>query len=379
MKIGIVCYPTFGGSGVVATELGKALADHGHQVHFITYSQPARLDFFSENLFYHEVSVSKYPLFDYAPYELALSSKMVDVVRFEQLDLLHVHYAIPHASAAFMAKQILATFGIHIPVVTTLHGTDITLVGRDLTYKPVVTFSINQSDGVTAVSEDLKKSTYAHFDIQKDIQVIPNFIDLKRFSLKPKDHFKKAIAPQGERILIHTSNFRKVKRTPDVIHIFKKILEKVPAKLLMVGDGPERVNCEQLCRDLEVCDHTRFLGKQDAIEEILSVADLFVMPSESESFGLAALEAMACKVPVISSNTGGLPELNVHGVTGFLDNVGDVDAMANHAIYILENDDRLSQFKENALARAKEFDLSLILPMYESFYEEVIEKSKAKI
>ena len=379
MKIGIVCYPTFGGSGVVATELGKALADHGHQVHFITYSQPARLDFFSENLFYHEVSVSKYPLFDYAPYELALSSKMVDVVRFEQLDLLHVHYAIPHASAAFMAKQILATFGIHIPVVTTLHGTDITLVGRDLTYKPVVTFSINQSDGVTAVSEDLKKSTYAHFDIQKDIKVIPNFIDLKRFSLKPKDHFKKAIAPQGERILIHTSNFRKVKRTQDVIYTFKKILEKVPAKLLMVGDGPERVNCEQLCRDLEVCEHTRFLGKQDAIEEILSVADLFVMPSESESFGLAALEAMACKVPVISSNTGGLPELNVDGVTGFLDNVGDIDAMANHAIYILENDDRLSKFKENALARAKEFDLSLILPMYESFYEEVIEKSKAKI
>ena len=379
MKIGIVCYPTFGGSGVVATELGKALADHGHQVHFITYSQPARLDFFSENLFYHEVSVSKYPLFDYAPYELALSSKMVDVVRFEQLDLLHVHYAIPHASAAFMAKQILATFGIHIPVVTTLHGTDITLVGRDLTYKPVVTFSINQSDGVTAVSEDLKKSTYAHFDIQKDIKVIPNFIDLKRFSLKPKDHFKKAIAPQGERILIHTSNFRKVKRTQDVIYTFKKILEKVPAKLLMVGDGPERVNCEQLCRDLEVCEHTRFLGKQDAIEEILSVADLFVMPSESESFGLAALEAMACKVPVISSNTGGLPELNVDGVTGFLDNVGDIDAMANHAIYILENDDRLSKFKENALSRAKEFDLSLILPMYESFYEEVIEKSKAKI
>ena len=379
MKIGIVCYPTFGGSGVVATELGKALADHGHQVHFITYSQPARLDFFSENLFYHEVSVSKYPLFDYAPYELALSIKMVDVVRFEQLDLLHVHYAIPHASAAFMAKQILATFGIHIPVVTTLHGTDITLVGRDLTYKPVVTFSINQSDGVTAVSEDLKKSTYAHFDIQKDIKVIPNFIDLKRFSLKPKDHFKKAIAPQGERILIHTSNFRKVKRTQDVIYTFKKILEKVPAKLLMVGDGPERVNCEQLCRDLEVCEHTRFLGKQDAIEEILSVADLFVMPSESESFGLAALEAMACKVPVISSNTGGLPELNVDGVTGFLDNVGDIDAMANHAIYILENDDRLSKFKENALSRAKEFDLSLILPMYESFYEEVIEKSKAKI
>jgi N-acetyl-alpha-D-glucosaminyl L-malate synthase BshA len=375
MKIGIVCYPTFGGSGVVATELGKALADNGHQVHFITYSQPARLDFFSENLFYHEVSVSKYPLFDYAPYELALSSKMVDVVRFEKLDILHVHYAIPHASAAFMAKQILATFGISIPVVTTLHGTDITLVGKDLTYKPVVTFSINQSDGVTAVSEDLKKATYDHFDIKKDIKVIPNFIDHNRFSLKPKDHFKKAIAPQGERILVHTSNFRKVKRTQDVIYIFQKILEKVPAKLLMVGDGPERVNCEQLCRDLKVCDHVRFLGKQDAVEEILSVSDLFIMPSESESFGLAALEAMACKVPVISSNTGGLPELNIDGVTGFMDNVGDVEGMAKHAIYILEDEDRLNKFKENALKRAAEFDLDLVLPMYEDFYREVIAKS----
>lgn len=379
MRIGIVCYPTFGGSGVVATELGKALADHGHQVHFITYSQPARLDFFSENLFYHEVSVSKYPLFDYAPYELALSSKMVDVVRFEKLDILHVHYAIPHASAAFMAKQILATYNIHIPVVTTLHGTDITLVGKDLTYKPVVTFSINQSDGVTAVSEDLRKSTYEHFDIQKDIKVIPNFIDSKRFSLKPKDHFKKAIAPQGERILVHTSNFRKVKRTQDVIHIFQKILEKVPAKLLMVGDGPERVNCEQLCRDLKVCEHTRFLGKQDAIEEILSVSDLFLMPSESESFGLAALEAMACKVPVISSNTGGLPELNLNNITGFLDNVGDIENMAKHAIYILEDDTRLNEFKERALKRAHEFDLSLILPMYENFYKEVIESSRVAV
>ncbi|HEX7366298.1 MAG TPA: N-acetyl-alpha-D-glucosaminyl L-malate synthase BshA [Pelobium sp.] len=379
MKIGIVCYPTFGGSGVVATELGKALADNGHQVHFITYSQPARLDFFSENLFYHEVSVSQYPLFDYAPYELALSSKMVDVVRFEKLDILHVHYAIPHASAAFMAKQILATFGIHIPVVTTLHGTDITLVGRDVTYKPVVTFSINQSDGVTAVSEDLKKSTYDHFDITKDIRVIPNFIDHNRFSLKPKDHFKKAIAPQGERILAHTSNFRKVKRTQDVVHIFKKILEHVPAKLLMVGDGPERVNCEQLCRDLKVCEHVRFLGKQDAVEEILSVSDLFLMPSASESFGLAALEAMACKVPVISSNTGGLPELNVDGLTGFMDNVGDIDGMAKHSIFILEDDERLETFKENALKRAKEFDLNRILPMYEDFYNEVIALSKVAV
>ncbi|MFD0750660.1 N-acetyl-alpha-D-glucosaminyl L-malate synthase BshA [Mucilaginibacter calamicampi] len=375
MKIGIVCYPTFGGSGVVATELGKALADNGHQVHFITYNQPARLDFFSENLFYHEVSVANYPLFDYAPYEVALASRLVDVVRFEKLDVLHVHYAIPHASAAFMAKQILLTYGIYIPVVTTLHGTDITLVGKDRTYKPVVTFSINKSDGVTAVSENLKKDTFEFFDIENDIKVIPNFIDLTRFSLKPKDHFKKAIAPNGEKILIHTSNFRKVKRTEDVVRIFAKIREKIPSKLLMVGDGGERSACEQLCRDLGVSEDTRFLGKQDAIEEILSVSDLFLMPSQSESFGLAALEAMACKVPVISSNTGGLPELNVEGVTGFLKDVGDVDGMAEKSIYILENDERLEAFKEAALARAKEFELSKILPLYENYYTEVIEKS----
>jgi N-acetyl-alpha-D-glucosaminyl L-malate synthase BshA len=375
MKIGIVCYPTFGGSGVVATELGKALADNGHQVHFITYNQPARLDFFSENLFYHEVSVANYPLFDYAPYEVALASRLVDVVRFENLDILHVHYAIPHASAAFMAKQILLTYGIYIPVVTTLHGTDITLVGKDRTYKPVVTFSINKSDGVTAVSENLKKDTFEFFDIENDIKVIPNFIDLSRFSLKPKDHFKKAIAPNGEKILIHTSNFRKVKRTEDVVRIFAKIREKIPSKLLMVGDGPERSACEQLCRDLGVSEDTRFLGKQDAIEEILSVSDLFLMPSQSESFGLAALEAMACKVPVISSNTGGLPELNLEGVTGFLRDVGDVDGMAERSVYILEDDERLDIFKDNALARAKEFELSKILPLYENYYTEVIERS----
>lgn len=358
---------------MVATELGKALANNGHQVHFITYSQPARLDFFSENLYYHEVSVSQYPLFDYPPYELVLASKLVDVVRFEGLDLLHVHYAIPHASAAFMAKQILATYGIHIPVVTTLHGTDITLVGKDVTFKPVVTFSINQSDGVTSVSEDLKRSTYEHFDIQKDIRVIPNFIDLSRFSLKPKDHFKKAIAPNNERILVHTSNFRKVKRATDVIKIFRKVNEQIPSKLLMVGDGEDRVNCEALCREFNICENVRFLGKQDAVEEILSVADLFVMPSHSESFGLAALEAMACKVPVISSNTGGLPELNVQGVTGFLSDVGDVEEMAKNAIYILEDSKRLAEFKENALNRAKDFDLSNILPVYERFYKEVLD------
>jgi N-acetyl-alpha-D-glucosaminyl L-malate synthase BshA len=379
MKIGIVCYPTFGGSGVVATELGKALADNGHQVHFVTYNQPARLDFFSENLFYHEVAVSKYPLFEYPPYELALASRLVDVVRFEKLDILHVHYAIPHASAAFMAKQILMTYGIYIPVVTTLHGTDITLVGKDRTYQPVVTFSINKSDGVTAVSENLRKDTYDFFEIENEIRVIPNFIDMQRFSLKAKDHFKKAIAPAGEKILIHTSNFRKVKRTMDVIKIFAKVIERIPSKLLMVGDGGERTECEQLARDLGVSDNVRFLGKQDAIEEILSVSDLFLMPSQSESFGLAALEAMACKVPVVSSNAGGLPELNVDGVTGFLKEIGDIDGMAESAIYILEDENRLKTFKENSLARAKEFDLSIILPVYESYYAEVIEKSKAHI
>src|ERR1700761_1239526 len=379
MKIGIVCYPTFGGSGVVATELGKALADRGHQVHFVTYNQPARLDFFSANLFYHEVAVSKYPLFDYPPYELALASKLVDVVRFEKLDVLHVHYAIPHASAAYMAKQILNTYGIFIPVVTTLHGTDITLVGKDRTFKPVVTFSINQSDGVTAVSEHLRNDTYKFFDIENDIKVIPNFIDLTRFSLKAKDHFKKAIAPFGEKIIVHTSNFRKVKRTEDVIKIFAQVVKRIPSKLLMVGDGEERSACEQLCRDLDVCANVRFLGKQDAIEEILSVSDLFIMPSQSESFGLAALEAMACKVPVISSNVGGLPELNVEGVTGFLRDMGDIDGMADRAIYILEDEHRLNQFKENALARAKEFDLAKILPLYENYYTEVIEKCRANI
>lgn len=375
MKIGIVCYPTFGGSGVVATELGKALAAHGHQIHFITYSQPARLDFFSENLFYHEVTISKYPLFDFPPYELALASKLVDVVRFEQLDILHVHYAIPHASAAFMAKQILATYNINIPVVTTLHGTDITLVGKDASYSPVVTFSINQSDGVTAVSHNLKEETLDYFDITREIRVIPNFIDLDRFSLKPRQHFKQAIAPGDEKILVHTSNFRKVKRTTDVIRIFKKVQEKIPSKLLMVGDGPERTHAEQLSRELGVAEDVRFLGKQDAIEEILSVSDLFLIPSGSESFGLAALEAMACKVPIISSNTGGLPELNRDGVTGFLSDVGDVDAMAANAVHILEDNDRLSQFKEAALSRAKDFQLANIMPLYEQYYREVIEET----
>jgi N-acetyl-alpha-D-glucosaminyl L-malate synthase BshA len=377
IKIGIVCYPTFGGSGVVATELGKALAKEGHKIHFITYSQPSRLDFLNENLFYHEVNIRSYPLFEYAPYELALASKMVDVVKNERLDLLHVHYAIPHASAAYMAKQILKTQGITIPVVTTLHGTDITLVGKDASYEPVVTFSINQSDGVTAVSEDLRKETYQSFPITNDIEVIPNFIDLEKFKKQKKDHFKKAICPNGEALVVHTSNFRKVKRVGDVITIFANIHHEIPAKLLLIGDGPERVRAEAQCRELGICDDVRFLGKLEAVEEVLSVADLFIMPSEKESFGLAALEAMACEVPVISTNTGGLPELNIQGGTGFLSNVGDVEDMTRKSLFVLDKNN-LPRFKENALRRAKEFDISRILPLYESYYQQVMEKTAAK-
>ena len=378
MKIGIVCYPTFGGSGVVATELGKALAEEGHQIHFITYSQPSRLDFLSENLFYHEVEFRSYPLFEYPPYELALASKMVSVVKNEKLDLLHVHYAIPHASAAYMAKQILLTHGIYIPVVTTLHGTDITLVGKDPSYEPVVTFSINQSDGVTAVSEDLRKETYHSFKITNEIQVIPNFIDLAKFKKQKKDHFKKAICPNNESLVVHTSNFRKVKRIPDVITVFYNIQKEIPAKLLMIGDGPERTHAEAMCRDLDICDNIRFLGKLEAVEEVLSVADLFLMPSEKESFGLAALEAMACEVPVISSNTGGIPELNVQGVTGFMSNIGDIEDMTRKALFVLDKNN-LPRFKENALKRAKEFDISNILQIYENYYLKILEKAAARL
>lgn len=377
IKIGIVCYPTFGGSGVVATELGKALAQEGHKVHFITYSQPTRLDFLNENLYYHEVDFRSYPLFEFQPYELALASKMVSVVKNEKLDLLHVHYAIPHASAAYMAKQILRSQGIYIPVVTTLHGTDITLVGKDPSYEPVVTFSINQSDGVTAVSEDLKLETFQHFQIQNEIEVIPNFIDLEKFKKQKKDHFKKAICPNGESLIVHTSNFRKVKRIPDVIQIFANVRREIPAKLLMIGDGPERNHAEKMCREFGICDDIRFLGKLEAVEEVLSVADLFLMPSEKESFGLAALEAMACEVPVISTNTGGLPELNVQGVTGFMSPVGDVEDMTRKSLFVLDPKN-LPRFKENALKRAQEFDISKILPLYENYYQKILVKSAAK-
>lgn len=375
LRIGIVCYPTFGGSGVVATELGKGLARKGHEVHFITYSQPSRLDFLSENLYYHEVDFRTYPLFEYPPYELALASTMVSVVRNVRLDLLHVHYAIPHASAAYMAKQILRAEGVYIPVVTTLHGTDITLVGRDTSYEPVVTFSINQSDGVTAVSADLRKETYEYFPVHREIDVIPNFIDLDKFRKNHKDHFRQAICPEGEALIVHTSNFREVKRIPDVIHIFHGIRKSIPAKLLLVGDGPMRITAEQMCRELGLKDDVRFLGKLEAVEDVLSLADLFLMPSAKESFGLAALEAMACEVPVVSSDTGGLPELNIEGETGYLCAVGDVDAMVERSLHILRAEN-LPRFRKNALERARQFDISAILPRYESHYHAVIKNLK---
>lgn len=373
MKIGIVCYPTYGGSGVVATELGKALAKVGHQVHFITYSQPTRLDFFNENIYYHEVSISSYPLFQYLPYESALASKIVHVVKTEKLDLLHVHYAIPHASAAYMAKQILKSQNLDIPVITTLHGTDITLVGKDPSFEPVVTFSIQQSDGVTAVSESLKQETNAEFAITKEIEVIPNFIDLERFKKQRKDHFKIAICPNDEKLLMHTSNFRKVKRIEDIVQVFYRVKQQTPSKLLLVGDGPERTGIENLVRDLGIQDDVRFLGKLDVIEEVLSLADLFLLTSEKESFGLAALEAMACEVPIISSNAGGIPEVNINGITGFVSNIGDVDDMAKNALYVMK-DENIGRFKENALKQAQNFDIVKILPQYEAFYEKITNK-----
>jgi N-acetyl-alpha-D-glucosaminyl L-malate synthase BshA len=372
MNIGIVCYPTYGGSGVVATELGKGLAARGHKVHFISYTQPARLDIFMENIFYHEVAMVHYPLFEHSPYVLALTGKLVDVVKYEKLDILHVHYAIPHATAANLAQQILASQGIRVAVVTTLHGTDVTLVGKDPTYEPVVSFAINKSDAVTAVSEFLKADTYKHFHVNREIEVIPNFIDLNRFSHKSKSHFKMAIAPNGERIVTHVSNFRKVKRVDHVIEVFKGIQDRLPAKLLLVGDGPERQKAEQQCRELGLCDEIRFLGKQEAIEEILSISDLFLMPSETESFGLAALEAFACQVPVVSSNAGGLPEVNIHGETGFLADFGDVAAMVDYSVQILESDERLAFFRRNALQQAKQFELHNILPLYEALYERTL-------
>jgi N-acetyl-alpha-D-glucosaminyl L-malate synthase BshA len=372
MRIGIVLYPTFGGSGVLATELGKALSKTGNEVHFISYNQPARLDFFMENIFFHEVIIPQYPLFEHAPYETALAGKIVEIVKSARLEVLHVHYAIPHASAALLAKQILLEQNIKIPVVTTLHGTDITLVGREASYEPVVSWSINNSDAVTAVSESLKSDTLEHFKIRREIIVIPNFIDFERFNKKPREHFKKAIAPNGEKILVHTSNFRKVKRVGDVIQIFNLVQKEIPSKLLLIGDGPERSNIEKICRDLDVCEKVTFLGKQEAIEEILSVCDLFILPSEKESFGLSALEAMACEVPVICSNAGGLSEVVVDGVTGYLSETGDIEKMAKDSLSILTNDEKLFDFRKNALERAKKFDLKNILSLYYSVYQDVV-------
>ncbi len=372
MRIGIVCYPTFGGSGVLATELGKALAQKGHQVHFITYQQPVRLNGFIPNIFYHEVQVPTYPLFDYPPYETALASTLVDVIKNNHVQLLHVHYAIPHASAAFMAKSILEKQGITVPVITTLHGTDITLVGKDKTYAPVVAFSINQSDAITAVSQNLRDETYATFKIEKEIEVIYNFVDVARFNRKPIDAFKKVIAPNGERILIHASNFRKIKRVQDVVHIFNAVLKKVPSKLLFVGDGPERATAEELSRELGICDDVRFVGKQEQMEDILAIGDLFLLTSEYESFGLAALEAMAAGVPVVSTNAGGLGEIMIDGVTGFMGNVGDVATMSNQALDILSSEERLEHFKKGAAEHAHKFDIKNIVPVYESLYNRVL-------
>ena len=372
MRIGIVCYPTFGGSGVLATELGKALADKGHQVHFITYQQPVRLSHFNANIFYHEVLVPTYPLFDYPPYETALASTMVDVIVNHNLDLLHVHYAVPHASAAYMAKKIVEKQGKRIPVITTLHGTDITLVGKDKTFAPVVTFSINESDAITAVSENLRQETFRNFKIEKEIDVIRNFVDVKRFRKKPIDAFRRVIAPNGEKIVMHASNFRKIKRVGDVVHIFEQILKKVPAKLLFVGDGPERAVAEALCRELNIDNEVRFVGRQEQMEDILAISDLFLLTSEYESFGLAALEAMASSVPVISTNVGGLPEINVEGVTGYLCNVGDIDGMSRQAIGILSDEEKLKQFKINAELHSRNFDIENVIPEYEALYNRFV-------
>jgi N-acetyl-alpha-D-glucosaminyl L-malate synthase BshA len=380
MKIAIVCYPTFGGSGVVATELGLELAHRGHEIHFITYRQPVRLALLNSNVHYHEVNVPEYPLFHYQPYELALSSKLVDIIKLYKIELLHVHYAIPHAYAGYMAKQMLKDEGIIIPMVTTLHGTDITLVGNHPNYKTAVSFSINKSDVVTTVSQSLKDDTYKLFNIKNDIHVIPNFIELGKHRNESLISCQRSVmAKTDERIVTHISNFRKVKRIPDVVKIFYKIQQTIPAKLMMVGDGPEKEKAERLCEELGISDKVIFFGNSNEIDSILSYSDLFLLPSETESFGLAALEAMAWSVPVISSNSGGLPEVNFDGISGYLSTVGDVDQMAENAIKILSNNETLNTFKENALTVAKQFDIVNILPLYESLYQEAINYSKLTI
>ncbi|ESU28188.1 a-glycosyltransferase-related protein, glycosyltransferase family 4 protein [Flavobacterium limnosediminis JC2902] len=377
MKIAIVCYPTFGGSGVVATELGLELARRGHEVHFITYSQPVRLALLNPNIHYHEVNVPEYPLFHYQPYELALSSKLVDMVKLHKIEVLHVHYAIPHAYAGYMAKQMLKSEGIKIPMITTLHGTDITLVGNHPFYKPAVTFSINKSDYVTSVSQSLKEETYRLFDIKREIEVIPNFIEISKEPINETLNCERSLmANQDQKIITHISNFRKVKRIPDVIKVFYEVQKQIPSKLMMVGEGPEREVAEKMCADLKIEDKVIFFGNSNEIDKILSFSDLFLLPSETESFGLAALEAMACGVPVISSNSGGLPEVNKQGFSGYLSDVGDVASMAENAISILSEDAELHKFKRNAFELAKEFDILKIMPLYEDLYERAIKKFK---
>jgi len=374
MKIGIVCYPTFGGSGVVATELGLALSKRGHEVHFITYKQPVRLELLSNNVHFHEVNVPEYPLFHYQPYELALSSKLVDMVKLYGIEVLHVHYAIPHAYAAYMAQKMLREEGIYVPIVTTLHGTDITLVGSHPFYKPAVTFSINKSDAVTSVSQSLKDDTLRLFDIKSDIKVVTNFIDFSKYNHEFTDCQREMMASDKEKIITHISNLRPVKRIADVIKVFFGIQKQIPAKLMLVGEGPEREMAEELCESLGITDKVVFFGKSNEIDKILCFTDLFLLPSETESFGLAALEAMASKVPVISSNTGGIPEVNVHGISGFLSNVGDIDDMVKNAIYILSDDDKLDEFKKNAKNEASKFDIDEIVPQYEAIYQQTLTK-----
>jgi L-malate glycosyltransferase len=379
MKIAIVCYPTFGGSGVVATELGLELARRGHEIHFITYSQPVRLALLNPNVHYHEVNVPEYPLFHYQPYELALSSKLVDMVKLYKIEVLHVHYAIPHAYAGYMAKQMLKNEGINLPMITTLHGTDITLVGNHPFYKPAVTFSINKSDYVTSVSQSLKDDTLKLFKIKNKIRVIPNFIELDKVKKDPQAPCHRYVmAKEDERIITHISNFRKVKRIPDIIKIFYNIQKQLPAKLMMVGDGPEKEKAEALCMELGIYDKVIFFGNSNEIDKILCMTDLFLLPSETESFGLAALEAMACGVPVISSNSGGLPEVNFDGISGYLSNVGNVEEMAANAIKILKDDKILNEFKANALEVAKKFDIKNILPKYEALYQRAIDDYKVE-
>jgi L-malate glycosyltransferase len=381
MKIAIVCYPTYGGSGVVATELGRALALRGHEIHFVSYAMPSRLNGYFRNIFYHEVEMYNYPLFEFPLYSLALASKLVEVAKFNELDLIHAHYAVPHATSAFIAKEILKSENKknkNIKVITTLHGTDITLIGLEPSFLPTMKFSIEQSDGVTAVSEFLKNKTQSNYQISKEIEVIPNFINTEKYKRvfnEELSNFRKILAPENEKILMHTSNFRPLKKVQDVIRIFAEVRKKVPSRLILVGDGPDRSESEQLCRSLDIFEFVKFMGKQDSIAELLSISDLFLMPSQSESFGLSALEAMSCSVPAITSSVGGLPELNIHGSTGYIAEIGDIERMSKYAIDLLTNEKKYSLFSKNARARAIDFQEEKIVPVYENFYEKILKNN----